>query len=132
MNLQRLQQWGSTRNVPARLASLRWLRWAAIPLTFWLVVGLFYIGQRREWLGVAPLEGVVFSAPPRMNATILPPLSIPSACKGARGKLLDDSPDDELRYEVVYGGKLQFTWYSICQLTISQTTPCLFSVRIAN
>lgn len=109
MSLPRLQKWGPTRNIPARLVSLRALRWAAIPLAFWLIAGLFYLGQRREWLGVAPLEGIIFRPPPRMNMTILPPLSIPSACQGARGKLLDDSPDDELRYETTEGGELRKT-----------------------
>lgn len=111
MNAQRLKQWGLTRSILARLVSLRWLRWATIPLALWLIAGLFYIGQRQEWLGIAPLEGIVFSAPPRMNMTILAPLSLPNACKGARGKLLDDSPDDELRYETVDGGKLNLALY---------------------
>jgi len=94
-----LGQWSATPKIPARLASRQWLRWLAIPVAIWLVVGLSYLAHQHEWLGVAPLEGLVFEPRPRMNLTILPPLPPRRACKGPRGRLLDDSPDDALRYE---------------------------------
>lgn len=81
-----------------RFASILKLRSVLIPLAIWVLAGVAWLSLQLEWVNPMMLEGVIFEQPRRMNATILEPLSERVACYGPRGKLLSESPDDELQY----------------------------------
>ncbi|KND92118.1 hypothetical protein TOPH_02902 [Tolypocladium ophioglossoides CBS 100239] len=91
----RLRRW-----VPLqRLPSYR-LRYVLVPAVLWFVVGVLLLG-RRHLAGLVPLTRQRLFGPPvnRMApATALPKLASRISCRGPRGRVLSDSPDDELRY----------------------------------
>ena len=80
-----------------RTSKLR-LRWILYPLVAWVVIGVTLMGSRQQWLGPAPFEGIFYSGAKRVSVIKHTSLAERVSCVGARGLLLNESRDDELRY----------------------------------
>lgn len=98
----RLRQWAPPYRLPPYRVPPCRLRWILAPALLWLVVAVVLLGSRHPRLaGLVPLtRGRLFG--PRVHrmssAPALPKLASRVPCRGARGRVLSDSPDDELRY----------------------------------